>query len=104
MRHVPTLAAIALSCLAAPAASEDIQVLVRNDSGVPKAVPVYWIIDGESGQDVTNSQGKTNITLDCKKTFRVYIRVEDLMARSIAPKSHVKCPLKKEMSFIVRQD
>ena len=104
MRHGPALAAIALSCLAAPAASENIRVFVRNDSGVPKVVPVYWEIDGERNQELTDSQGKINIDIDCKKEFRVFLRIEDAMARSFAPKSLVKCPAKKQVAFVVHQD
>lgn len=104
MRAIRALAAIVLACLAAPVAAENISVIVRNESRVPKAVPVYWVVDGEEGETETNSKGRADIDIDCKKTFKVFLSIYDVIARSIAPKAHSKCPIKKEMEFVVRQN
>lgn len=104
MKPASTLAAIACLALAGPVAAEPVRVFVRNDSGVPKVVPVYLEAGGSSSREQTDRQGKININIDCNKKFKVYIRIEDVMARSVVPKSYAVCPSKKDMYFVVDQN
>lgn len=104
MRRAVVSFGAVLACLAAPATAEDLRVLVRNDLGVPKVVPVYWEVDGRKEIDRTDLQGKVLLDINCDRAFRIYLKIDDVMARRIAPKAHDKCPKKgRQVEFTVQQ-
>ena len=101
MKLVSFLVAAAVLSSATPLKAEDVQVIVMNSRNRPRAVPVYWTVDGtHEVADMTSRKGTLTIPdLNCKKAKVVFfLRYEDIATRNIDPRSH-KC--KPVMRFVV---